>query len=250
MSTAPECCDVAVVLAAHGERRPEARNENVKRIERALAQKGFAAQVTAGFISGQPSVREALDMVTAPRAFVYPLFAANGYFTRDRLARLVDEADSRNRATRILTPLGLDPGLPALLFERAAEQAHAHGFGRAAALVLLGHGSRRYPQSSEAASRLAQAIRSRGWFSAVEVALLEQHPFLHEAVAPFHQPVIVVGLFSGDGLHGAIDARRVIAELGRDDVVYIGAMGALPGVEGLVETAVRQALNPLPAQEA
>lgn len=242
---APAARDVAVLLAAHGERRPGAGNENVRRIEHALARKPFAAEVKAGFISGQPTVSEVLDLIAAPNVFVYPLFAANGYFTRDRLAQLVEQADRPHRAVKILPPLGLDPGLPALLFARAVGQARSYGFGRAAALLLLGHGSRRFPQSSEAASDLASAVRSHGWFSAVEFALLEQRPFLSETMARLRQPVIVVGLFSGDGLHGAIDAPRVVAELGRDDVAYIGAMGAFPGIEDLVEAAVARALRPL-----
>ena len=56
-------------------------------------------------------------------------------------------------------------------------------------------------------------------------------------------PAIVVGMFSGDGLHGARDAPRLIAQLGRPDVVYAGVIGSAPGIADMISRSVRGALD-------
>lgn len=243
MSAAIDAGSVALVLAAHGERQPDADNVGVKRIAKALSQRHVASAVEVGFIKGEPTITEVLRSINAARILVYPLFASNGYFTRDRLVQLIDEADNRHAITEVLAPLGLDPGLPGVLLERCIELAEANGFGRAAAIVLLGHGSRRYPASRIAARQLADRLRGRGRFSDVTFALLEERPSLSETVAQLDGPVIVVGLFSGEGVHGAADARRLVAEVGRSDVIYAGVVAAFPGIERLIESAVRLALH-------
>ena len=48
----------ALLLAAHGERRPDARNEGVFRIAHALSKRGLP--VADGFISGTPTIEEAI----------------------------------------------------------------------------------------------------------------------------------------------------------------------------------------------
>jgi hypothetical protein len=57
-------------------------------------------------------------------------------------------------------------------------------------------------------------------------------------------PAVVVGLFSGEGLHGARDAPRLVERLHRNDIVFAGIMGSGPGIAELVARAVaaRQAI--------
>jgi sirohydrochlorin ferrochelatase len=75
------------------------------------------------------------------------------------------------------------------------------------------------------------------------VAFLEEAPRLEQTARSIEGPAIVVGMFSGDGLHGARDAPRLIAELGRPDMVYAGVIGNAAGIEELMERAVRKALG-------
>jgi sirohydrochlorin cobaltochelatase len=51
-------------------------------------------------------------------------------------------------------------------------------------------------------------------------------------------PIIVVGLFAGDGMHGADDAKRLVAELNRDDVMLIGPVVTFSGIEIVIVSAV------------
>jgi sirohydrochlorin ferrochelatase len=241
---AQSAAKVAVLLAAHGERRPEAGNEGALGLARALASRGLVAEVAAGFISGTPSVREALASLTAGRVLVYPLFASSGYFTRDRLVQLLDEASDDGREIEMLPPLGLDPGLPALVRDQAAQSARDHGFAPAdCTLMLLAHGSRRNPASRQATEQVALGIGGDAGFRRVATAFLEEPPFLDDAAASVDGPAVVIGLFSGAGLHGARDAPGLVARLDRREIVFAGIMGSGPGIEDLVARAVTGALK-------
>jgi sirohydrochlorin ferrochelatase len=236
---------VAVLVAAHGERTPGAQNENARRVAQALSDRGLVAEVAVGFISGTPSIAEAMGALTSPRIIIYPLFASSGYFSRDRLVQLLDEGNRQRRELELLTPLGLDPGMPDFIMARAGEVARDHGFlPEASTIILLAHGSRRNTASREATEWVAREIESRNSFRDVRIALLEEHPSLHEAANGTAGPVVVVGLFSGEGLHGARDAPRLIVELARGDVAYAGVVGSMAGIEDLVVCAVARAVGP------
>lgn len=247
MSARDDAPEVALLIAAHGERSPGASNEGVWRIAQAVSARELVSKVGVAFINGVPTINEAFAALTAPRVFVYPLFASSGYFTRDRLVQLLDEANSECRNVEVLPPLGLDPGLPDLVLGRATKIAHENGFApEASTVILLAHGSRRNSASREATEQVARAIEHRAVFKGVGIALLEERPFLDEAAASVQGPAIVVGLFSGEGMHGAKDAPKLIAELDRNDVVYAGVIGSIAGIENLVARSVVQALCATP----
>lgn len=243
MKSTEEAAPVALLIAAHGERSPDGTNEGVKRIAHAVSARGLVSEVAVGFINGVPTIGEAFADLTAPSVIVYPLFASSGYFTRDRLVQLLDEANEKGRDVEVLPPLGLDPALPDLVLDCATAVARERGFSPAAStVILLAHGSRRNSASREATERVARAIETRSVFHSVGVALLEERPFLDEAMARVHGPAIVVGMFSGEGMHGARDAPRLIAALNRSNVVYAGVIGNIMGTENIVATAVSAAV--------
>ena len=233
----------ALLIAAHGERQPEAGNESVMRIARAVAARQIVSEVAVGFINGRPTIEQALRGVKSRKIIVYPLFASNGYFTRDRLVQLIDEANGATREIEMLPPFGLDPGLPQLVIDHLDRAASENGLvTRSLTAVLLAHGSRRNPASREATEGIAREIARRGGCRDVAIAFLEERPFLDEAVALIEGPAIVVGMFSGDGLHGARDAPHLVAKLARDDVIYAGVIGNARGIEDVVGRSVREAL--------
>jgi len=233
----------ALLIAAHGERLPGAGNDNVVRIAAAIRERGIVSEVAAGFINGMPSIADALGGVAARRVIVYPLFASNGYFTRDRLVQLIDEASGEDREIEILPPLGHDPGLPALIVDHIRRAALENSVSpKRSTAILLGHGSRRNPASRHATERIAGEIAKCGVCRDVTVAFLEERPHLDEAVQSADGPAILVGMFSGNGLHGARDAPRLVEQLGRSDVIYSGVIGSSPGIEKMVSCSVQSAL--------
>ena len=65
---------------------------------------------------------------------------------------------------------------------------------------------------------------------------------MDEAMALVQGPAVVVGMFSGEGMHGARDAPRLIAELNRNDVVYAGVIGNVAGIADIVAGSVAAAV--------
>jgi sirohydrochlorin ferrochelatase len=230
-----------LLLAAHGERRTDADNVGMARLARSLADKGVAAEIGFGFIKGSPSVDDAIGTLLSSDIVVYPLFLSDGYFTRVALPRLVEQAKRRDatRTISILPPLGLEPALADVIAEEAVAAAHSRAnVPVETSIVLLAHGSRKDQASRVAAERLAVHLRPRQSFRDARIALLEESPSLAEAIEGMSGPIIVVGLFAGEGMHGADDAKRLVAELNRDDIMLIGPVGTFAGIETVIVSAV------------
>lgn len=228
----------ALLIAAHGERRDGAGNDGVAALAADLARRGVADEVSVGFIKGVPAIDEAVRAFAAAEVLVYPLFLADGYFNRVRLPQLLAKAGGRRRL-RVLTPLGLDPALVALVADAAQAGARQAGFTPArTALVLLAHGSPSDPASRLATQTMAARIAALGRFDGVRAAFLEEPPTLADALAPVAGPAVVVGLFAGEGLHGGADVPQLMRELGRDDVAFVGNVGAFAGIADIVAASV------------
>jgi sirohydrochlorin ferrochelatase len=231
----------ALLLAAHGERRAGSANDGLSRLAARLRARRLAGATGFGLVKGAPSIGEAVRACDAGELIVYPLFLSDGYFARVRLPQLLAEAASDLPALKlhVLPPLGLAPGLASLIADAMAHAARRNGFDPSeTGLVLLGHGSKTDWASAAATARLRQGVLERNRFAEVRVALLEGGPSLRQAVGGLAGPVLVFGLFVGDGLHGAEDVPRLVGELGRHDIVAAGTIGNLDGIDDLIADAV------------
>ena len=108
-------------------------------------------------------------------------------------------------------------------------------------MLLVGHGTPRNAQSSSTARGLARALDRGRVFAEVGTAFLDEPPSVSEALAALGgEAVVVVGLFAAEGSHGAEDVRGLLAAAGGTagrmpaNVHYAGALGAGPGVIGLI----------------
>lgn len=230
---------LGLLLAAHGERGGNAGNAGLMRLADSLTARGIASEVGVGFIKGTPTVAASLRALAASNIVVYPVFASDGHFSRVRLPQLLDDAGGGDRVSHIFAPLGLDPGLAAIVARRLAACARAEDLQMSQAnVILMAHGSRRDPASRLAAKGLAERLVGSALFRSIGVALLEEPPSLQQATAGLPGPILVVGLFCGDGMHGAEDVQRQIAQCGRTDVVFAGNVGEFEGIEELIAAAV------------
>lgn len=235
---------IGLVLAAHGERGGDRANRSLVAHAEAMAGMGALTAVAAGVLKGDPPVEEALAAVsaTAPdEILVYPYFMSDGYFVEKVLPRRIRDAELPS-PVRVLPPLGLDPGLPALLIEAALRAAGDAGFTPAASrLLVVGHGSQGSRASALATELVVSRLAGMRHFSQVAAAFLEEPPFVRDALEGERQPTVVAGFFSGDGLHAAEDVPEAIAWTGAE-AVYCGAIGGQLGVTRLIGAAVERAL--------
>jgi sirohydrochlorin ferrochelatase len=237
--------DVAVVLAAHGDRAGPAPNTTLLSHRDALRASGAFRHVAAGVLKGEPMLETALAEAAqsgAAQTFIYPLFMADGYFTKTVLPQRIASAGYGSHCT-LLTPLGLDPRLPDLMLDQAAATAKSAQVSPASARrLVVGHGSKFGPASAEATRRVAEDLRRAGSFSHVETAFLEEPPFLLEKLCDNAVPTIVTGFFSGEGLHAGEDVPAAILESGAN-AHYAGPVGSSAGIARLVRTSIAVAIS-------
>ncbi len=221
----------ALVLCAHGARGvagAAARHAGVLRRRRL-----FAA-VEACALYGAPRLEIVLAAMAPGPLTVLPFMMAEGYTLRALEERL---RTSRPDA-RLASALGAHEGLADLLVARALKGLRAHGQNPAeAALLLVGHGTARHPDSAATAKRHAATIAGRRLFAEVGVAFLDEPPSVAEAVSRLEAPfVAAVGFLTDAGQHGAGDVARLLAETGRAGV-YFGPIGPDPALLPLIVEA-------------
>lgn len=237
--------DVAVVLAAHGDRAGALPNQSLLDRCAALRASGLFRAVHAGVLKGEPLLEAALSDAASSGAaeiVLFPMFMAAGYFTETVLPARVAGAQIRVRC-RQLAPLGLHPRLPGLMLAEATACAARAGFRlEETALLVAGHGSQQGSASAEATRAVARRLGALGSFARADIGLLEEPPFLEDQLRAAAGPVVVAGFFSGDGLHAGEDVPAAIAASGARGV-YAGAVGRLPSIADLISEAVIAALT-------
>jgi sirohydrochlorin ferrochelatase len=231
----------AAVLVAHGDRGGPAPNAALA-AQAAAIRTLTGAPVAIGLLKGEPTIEDGLAEAAATgaaRIAVYPLFMADGYFmqkVRERIA-----ATGVAPEPVILTPLGLDPGLPDILAGDAAGMAEREGFiPLTSRLLIVGHGSKLGPASATATRKAAARAALARRFASVTTAFLEEEPFLEDALRASAGPTVVSGFFFGDGMHAGEDVPEAIAETGAN-AVYAGAIGNSPAVAPLIAAAIAAA---------
>ena len=239
---------VALVLAAHGDRGGNAPNQTLLAHRDRLAKSAAFDFTGAGVFRGDPSLAGALEAARqsgAGRVLIYPLFMSGGYFTKKVLPERIAEAGLAGRC-EILAPLGLDPALPPVILNRAVSAANDARIDPChARLLVVGHGSAGARASAKSTERVACWLRKTRTFAYTETAFLEEEPMLGAQLCGPHPATVVVGFFSGDGLHAAEDVPGAILEANAN-AIYAGSVGPLPEVTEIIAAAARRAMG-LPA---
>lgn len=247
MSEKPETAvaAAAAIIVAHGERGGAFSNAVLKgHAENTAAELPHVA-VAAGVLSGEPALEAALWDVarrTAGPILLYPFFMAPGYFVNVKIPKRLADAGLAERC-RMLTPLGLEGPLPAIIRDRAKAAADDIGIAAAQArLLLVGHGSKVARASAATTEAVAACLRELGGFARVETAFLEEAPFLDDVVPADVRPTIVVGFFNGDGLHAAEDVPEAIGKFD-GAIAYTGPVGAFSEVSRLIVRSIAEAVE-------
>ncbi|MGH1418468.1 MAG: CbiX/SirB N-terminal domain-containing protein [Hyphomicrobiaceae bacterium] len=239
-------CQAAIVLVAHGDRGNARQNSALATHVGALESDRSFHFVAGGLLNGEPNLQTALLAAKAAkpeRIFVYPLFMAAGYFVEKIIPEELKKAGCGDISI-ILPPLGRDQGLPPAMLARAVGVAREANLSPATArLLVVGHGSKSgSPASQRATQHFAAQLRGAGVFKEVEVALLEEAPFLPDVLKSSNRPTVVVGYFYGAGLHASEDVPAAIEETGAD-ALYTGSVGRSLETTDLIRKSVNRAIT-------
>jgi sirohydrochlorin cobaltochelatase len=211
----------AIVLAGHGSHISSQTAGIVWRQVDALRALGIADEVTAAFWKEMPSFHNVLHTLTADHITVVPLFTAQGYFTQTVIPTemgLDSAITQRNGKTiRYTRTLNEHPYLGQIVQQRV-EDALAH-FRQTArdnvadqiAVALIGHSTRRNPESRKATEAQADTIRDLGLVGDVHAVYLDDSPEIGEIYAMTSASLIIaVPYFLAYGSHTTIDVPRAL----------------------------------------
>lgn len=234
----------AALIVAHGERGGKFDNELLRSLSKCVSAMTDGIHVAAGVLNGDPGLDDALEGFAAGgyrELLVYPFFMSGGYFSGKVLPDRIGAKD-RPFDWRVLDPLGLDGSLPEVILEEGLEGARREGWRPAdTRLLLVGHGSTKSRASADAADLVARAVADRVVFGAVETAFIEEPPMVLDALKASMAPTVVIGLFSGHGLHAQDDMAEALSASGVP-AVYTGPIGAARGIAGIIACALRREL--------
>jgi uroporphyrin-III C-methyltransferase len=247
----------ALVLAAHGSRRDPAANALVRRLAESLRGRRLFDEVAVTFHQGEPAFDAVLDELSADEITVVPFLTSAGHYSEV----VLPEALARNRRfgevrLRRTPPVGTHAGVAPLVARRVTALLRDEGVEReAVALVLVGHGTSRHPQSRAATEQLAETLRRRRVAGEVVAAFLDDDPPLEDALAAVRLgTVLVVPFLIGGGAHALEDipVRLGLSQdgdhrRGRVDgrlVVIDEAVGSYPGLDEIVLDLARRHTPP------
>ena len=197
------------------------------------------------------SLTDKAPMLPPGAVYLVPLFMSGGYFVKTRIPELFGlEQGQRQEAQRQVfqcEALGTDPALADVVSVMAGEAARDAGYDRAAVhLLLVAHGSGKSPASREAARMQQRTLMARQEFAVVSGAFRSEPPFLESWLREQPDtgaPLVIVGLFSADGPHAAIDVPEILhiwqKETGAPRFIrYLGAVGPRPEIVDLIESSI------------
>jgi uroporphyrin-III C-methyltransferase len=237
----------ALVLAAHGSRREPAANALVRRVAESLRGRRLFDEVAVAFHQGEPGFDTILDEIGSDEVTVVPFFTSAGHYSDivlpEALGRNRRYSEIRLRQTR---PIGDHPAIGALVARRVAELTHEHRIDRGSvSLALVGHGTRRHPESRGTTLHLADMLGRRRVAGEVLTAFLDDDPpvesLLESAVLP---NLVVVPFLIGCGSHVLDDIPRRLATGGRRRLIVDQPIGTYAGMLDIIVDLARRNAPP------
>jgi sirohydrochlorin cobaltochelatase len=218
-----------------------------------------ASEVIGAYHDGDPPFEAALDLLAATRVVVVPLFTSGGHYVEHVLpAALARNRRFREIALRVTLPVGGHPGVAPLLARRAAELCDRFGLDRRlTTLVVVGHGTRRVPESGATTRALVSALTRRQLTRETRPAFLDEDPPVEEILSGPRNPLLVLPFLVGHGIHAGDDLPRRLGfpagpaalpareEIGGRVVVLDSPFGTLPEITDLIADLYRRHLPPV-----
>ena len=239
--------DLDVVLFAHGTGTGSSANTMVEASAREAEIRLVGARVMAAFHSGEPSLETALRKTTRQNRIIVPVLTSAGHYFA-RLHEVIAAESHGAGGTTLTPPLGSQDRIVTRIVEEVRrEVARQEWLVADTAVLVIGHGTLRHPESGATTVALAAALRARLSMPAAP-AFLDQPPTIEEAlIATDRRNVVVVPFLLGGGAHARQDVpARLRAHHQSLNVPYPGVTMLAPfwGVDTIaegVQSAVRAA---------
>ncbi len=239
MAPAAESQAASLIIAAHGDRGGLMANRLAGTVAEQMSETGRFARVAVGFLRGEPPLDEVGSSLPEAAIRIYPLFMSCGYYVNSAIPECLgigpDGRDASGRAVQIMEPIGVRPVMARIVECIARNSANAVGFKPGETGILLAaHGSSKDPSSRRATETVARQIAGKSSFRRIDCAFLEEPPVLGDALASLEGPLVVVGMFIGEGMHGHDDLSGAIAHARRPDIALAPPLARWPDLAAAV----------------
>ena len=242
------------LIVAHGQPSDPAPAEAaLGRLAAAVAEHLPGWRVLSATLAAEGALTNAAKAAGTAGGLVFPMFMADGWFTRQHLPeRLVKacraalfDAGGCGRSGcggaagcarwRVLPPFGLDPTVQTL----ALRVLHEAGVPLGGEVLLAAHGSGRSPAPAEVAHALAALLKEGLQLRRSEAAFIEQDPRL-SSVAGFSAEAVCLPFFAAEGEHVTDDLPEALAEAGFPGRI-LPPLGRDPRVPAAIAAVLRAA---------
>jgi sirohydrochlorin cobaltochelatase len=248
----------ALVLAGHGSHiSPETAGIVWQQVDKLRALHA-ANEVTAAFWKEMPSFHQVLDTLTAEDITIVPLFTAQGYFTQTvipaemGLSAKLTERDGRT--IRYAQTLSEHPYLSRVVRQRIeAAFAESGAAPEDTVIALIGHGTRRNPESRSATR--AQAEQVSAMAAETLAVFLDDAPSIPDIYTlTSARTIIAVPFFLALGSHTTIDVPGELglapgathAQINGRDVYYTLPVGLGDDLDQMILEIARDGEMPEP----
>lgn len=222
------------LIVAHGQPSDPAPAEAALAALAARVQAHLPARSVGSATLAAPGALEAALNRLAPGGTVYPFFMADGIFVRETLPRRLGD-----HPARILPPLGLDPGLPALADAHLQAECAARGWEAAkVGLLIAAHGSARGPRAAAAARGFGARLAALWPGPAPVYGFVEEAPFLSDAARGLPEATLCLPFFAAEGGHYREDVPQAL-EAAAFSGTLLPPLGQHPQVPALIAGALR-----------
>ena len=219
------------VILAHGQPSdPDRAAAELDVFAAAVARLMPDRQVLAATLA-QPGALARAVANAGPRAQVFPMFMAGGWFTRIHIPKRLAEAGAPD--WQVLEPFGCDPALHDLAATVVAEARPS----RTAKILLAAHGSSKSAAPANIAQHVAQVIHRQTGLP-TEAAFIDQSPTL-ATVQGYDEAALCLPFFAAAGGHVSDDIPKALSKAGFAGKI-LPPLGQDPRAPHLVANAIHR----------
>jgi sirohydrochlorin cobaltochelatase len=177
---------------------------------------GVADEITAAFWKEMPSFHQVLRTLRADDITIVPLFTAQGYFTKEviptemGLTGVITYCDGRT--LRYARTLAEHPYLASVVETRVRDALATFSLNPSeTAVAIIGHSTRRNPESRLATEAHAQRLRELQVVAQVQAVYLDDSPEIPDIYTLTDAPnLVAVPYFLAAGSHTTIDVPNAL----------------------------------------
>ena len=223
------------LIVAHGQPSdPDAPEAEIAALAARVARFLPGWQVGSATLAGIGTLDAAVRRLGAP--LIFPLFMADGWFTRVNLPRRL--AAAGGEGLTILTSFGVLPDTLSLIGEVAAAACRDARWAPAdTTLILAAHGSGVSRQPAEAAAAARDAIAAAHDFRDIRLGFIEEPPYLADVLRDAGPMAVLLPLFVARWGHVIGDIPDAVAASGFAGRV-LDPIGLHPDVPAIVARAI------------